>query len=50
MSANQQLAGVTEDVQMQNKNPAIVVMSPNSSQRCTHKAGKYLGYRCNDWE
>jgi len=43
MSAKQQLAGVIENIQMPGKSPAIVVMSPTSSQRCKHKAGKYLG-------
>ena len=43
MSAKQQLAGVIENVQIPSKSPAIVVMSPTSSQRRTQKAGKYLG-------
>lgn len=38
MSAEQQLTGVIDNVEMPNKSPAIVVMSPTSSQRCTHKA------------
>lgn len=32
MTAKQQLAGVIENVQMPSKSPAIVVMSPTSSQ------------------
>lgn len=39
MSVKQQLADIIENVKI----PAVVVISPTSSQRCTYKAGKYLG-------